>query len=111
MSHDWDHNDRDTNEWDTNEWDTNEWDTDEWDTDEWEGQPDGAACGPCPECGAEIDVEAEVCSACGHWLSTAERHQLWDGGSRWKAALSVGQVVLVVVLVLLFLGSMFGMLR
>ena len=40
--------------------------------------------GGCPECGAEIDVEAEVCPSCGYWLTTAERHTLWDADSPAK---------------------------
>ncbi|MGI9427760.1 MAG: hypothetical protein ACR2NM_03820 [Bythopirellula sp.] len=90
---------------------TDDWDDDHWDDDPGDDQFDEEhavdACGPCPECGVEIDVEAEMCPACGHWLSTAERHKLWDGGSRQKAALSVAQYVLVIVLTLLFLGSTF----
>jgi len=83
--------------------------TDEWEDEEYE-EP-ATATGDCPECGAEIDVEAEMCPACGYWLTTAERHKLWDGGSRSKAALSAGQFVLVILLALLFLGSMFGMIQ
>lgn len=88
--------------------------TNEWENDYEEGcdeEPDVEECGPCPDCGAEIDVEAEMCPECGYWLTTAERHNLWDGRSRSKAALSVGQYVLVIVLAVLFLGSMFGMIR
>lgn len=92
-----------------------DWENDDWENDDWDNEHDEALdvdeCGPCPECGEEMDVEAEMCPACGHWLSTAERHKLWDGGSRSKAALSVGQYLLVIVLALLFLGSMFGMIR
>ncbi len=67
--------------------------------------------GDCPECGEEMDVDAEQCPGCGYWLTTRERHKLWDGNSRSRAALSVGQIVLVIVLSALFLGSMFGMIR
>lgn len=64
---------------------------------------------PCPECGAEMHVEAEMCPDCGYWLSTAERHALWDSGS--SSLLSTGKFFLVVLLVVLFLGSMLGMIR
>ena len=90
----------------------NDLDGDDWDEPDDDNNDDDnhvAEYGPCPECGEEMDVEAEMCPACGHWLSTAERHKLWDGGSTAKAALSVGQKVLVIVLAVLFLGSMFGM--
>jgi hypothetical protein len=61
---------------------------------------------PCPQCGAEIFVDAEMCTACGHWLSVAERHALWSGGSQSNSLLSVGKVVLIVVLIALMSGLM-----
>lgn len=60
--------------------------------------------GPCPECGVKIDVEAEMCNACGYWLTTAERHRLWDGGSQVKSAMGFGKTVLIVFLVLVLSG-------
>ena len=60
--------------------------------------------GGCPECGTEIDVEAEVCPSCGYWLTTAERHTLWDADSPAKGAMSAGKVVLVVILIALMSG-------
>ena len=80
------------------DWDDNE---DDWadDYEEFVG-----ATGGCPECGAEIDVEAEACPSCGYWLTTAERHTLWDGGSQVKGMMGVGKVALVVILIALMSG-------
>jgi len=67
------------------------WDDEEdWD-EEYEEEPDEEATGLCPECRAEIHVDAEMCSACGYWLTTADRHKLWD-------------VVLVLILIALMSG-------
>ena len=73
---------------------------DDWDDE----QLDQEETGPCPECGAELHVDAETCYACGHWLTTAERHKLWDGGSKARGAMSIGKVVLVAVLIALMSG-------
>ncbi len=78
--------------------------SDDWDDDEdWDDEQDEAS-GPCPECQAEIHVDAEVCPACGYWLTTADRHALWDGGSPVKGLMSVGKFVLVVILIALMSG-------
>lgn len=60
--------------------------------------------GPCPECGADLHVDAEACYACGHWLTTAERHQLWDAGSPVRGTMGIGKIVLVLVLIALMSG-------
>lgn len=84
-----------------------EWDDDELDED-WDEEDDEASeydeTGPCPECGVDLHVDAETCFACGYWLTTADRHKLWDGGSQVRGAMSVGKVVLVVVLIALMSG-------
>ena len=64
--------------------------------------------GECPECGDEIDEEAEMCPSCGYWLTTAERHKLWDGASRSSDFFSTGKILLVIILVVLLLRSLFG---
>jgi len=81
--------------------------SDEWaeDDEDWddEYEEDGAT-GLCPECRAEIDVEAEMCPACGYWLTTADRHALWDGRSPVRGVMSVGKMVLVVILIVVMSG-------
>jgi hypothetical protein len=62
------------------------------------------ATGPCPECAAPLALEAEVCYACGYWLTTAERHTLWEGGSQLKSAARVGKQVLIAILILTLSG-------
>lgn len=87
--------------------DEDDWDDDfedgEFDSDEF----DDEAVGPCPECGAELHVDAEVCNACGYWLTTADRHKLWDEGSSVRGAMGVGKIVLVLILVVLLSGIVF----
>ena len=84
-----------------------DWEADDWD-DEYEEEEEEDSeldeTGPCPECGAELHVDAETCFACGHWLSTAERHRLWDGDSQVRGAMGVGKVVLIVILIALMTG-------
>ncbi len=80
---------------------------DDWDDDDnWADEYEEfvGATGGCPECGAEIDVEAEACPSCGYWLTTAERHTLWDADSPAKGAMNVGKVVLVAILIALMSG-------
>lgn len=36
---------------------------------------------PCPDCGAEVHVEAEACPACGYWITDAERDAGWRDSS------------------------------
>ncbi len=69
-----------------------------------EDEQETEATGPCPECGVEIDTEAEMCAACGYWLTTGDRHTLWDGGSSVRGAMSAGKVALVVLLIILMSG-------
>jgi|GEM_PF-2154031 len=92
----------------SNDWNS-DWndDDDDW-PDDYEDDDAMFDVGNCPECQAELHVDAESCPSCGHWLSTAERHKLWDGGSKSKAAMSTGKLLLVLLLVVLFLGSLFG---
>ena len=91
---------------------SDEWDDgyDEYEAD-WEDDYDseeddyeGDETGPCPECGAQLHVDAESCYACGHWLTTAERHRLWDGGSPVRDAMGIGKFVLIVILIALMSG-------
>ncbi len=83
--------------------------SDDWDEaeDDWDDESEVEQTGPCPECGAELHVDAETCYACGHWLTTVERHQLWDAGSPVRGVLGVGKIVLVMVLVALLSGFLF----
>ncbi len=84
---------------------SDEWDEAEEDWDEsYDDEDEVEQTGPCPECGAELHVDAETCYACGHWLTTAERHELWDAGSPVRGAIGVGKFVLVVILVALMSG-------
>ena len=47
-------------------WDNDDWNgDDDWDDDA-EDEADEEECAPCPECGKEILVDAEMCSACGY---------------------------------------------
>lgn len=77
---------------------------DEWEEDDWDDEADDDETGPCPECSAELHTDAETCFACGHWLTTAERHKLWDGGSQMRDAMGIGKVVLIVILIALMTG-------
>ncbi|MEM8947120.1 MAG: hypothetical protein AAGD11_18245 [Planctomycetota bacterium] len=85
-------------------WEDDEWDDGDWEDEAWDEHPDDddgldeEQTGPCPKCGAELHVDAESCYACGHWLSTAERHKLWDGGSPVRGAMGVGKFLLVAIL-------------
>jgi len=82
--------------------------SDDWDDGDYDGdydednEFDDEATGLCPECRAEMHIDAEMCPSCGHWLSTTERHAMWSGGA--GGLMGVGKVVLVVVLVFLMLG-------
>ncbi len=83
-----------------------EWDDadEEWDDPYEQDDEDDEAIGLCPECRAEIHVDAEVCPSCGYWLTTADRHAMWDGDSPVQGFMSVGKVVLVVILIALMSG-------
>jgi len=83
---------------------SNEWDDDEEDWIDPYEQEDEEATGLCPECQTEIHVDAEVCPSCGYWLTTADRHALWDGASPVRGLMSVGKVVLVLILIALMSG-------
>jgi ribosomal protein L37E len=95
------------NDWDNEVWDNDDLSDDDLDDDEnWDDDNgvDEEESAPCPECGKEIFVDAEMCPACGYWLTTAERHAIWSGGSSSAKLLSVGKVLLVVVLIALMSG-------
>jgi len=79
---------------------------DDWDNDDEDEEFDEEEFAPCPECGVEMLVEAELCPSCGYWLSTAERHALWSGGAQVGGFKSAGKVVLVLVLIALLLWSL-----
>ncbi len=80
-------------------------DEEEWDDEYEQGdEEDDEATGLCPECRTEIHVDAEMCPSCGYWLTTADRHKLWDGESPVRGMMSVGKVVLVLILVALMSG-------
>ena len=84
--------------------------SDDWDDASGEDGEDDDQTGPCPECGTELHVDAEACYACGHWLTAAERHKLWDGGSQVRGAMGVGKVALVLILIALMSGLLFFLL-
>jgi len=86
----------------SDEWDDGEEGWDDEDEDEFDESDD--ATGRCPECQTEIHMDAEVCPSCGYWLTTADRHAMWDGTSPAKGLMSVGKVVLVVILIALMSG-------
>jgi len=69
-----------------------------------EESDEAEATGPCPGCGVDLLVDAELCAACGYWLTTADRHAMWDGGSVSKKMLGVGKIALVIFLVLVLSG-------
>jgi predicted nucleic acid-binding Zn ribbon protein len=79
---------------------------DSWDDDEdWcdeDDQPDERVAS-CPECGATIYADAEMCPKCGHWLSEADRRAIETGivRSLWfKIAVVVVLIAFVTVFVL-----------
>jgi len=86
---------------------SDDWDDEEdWDEEDegYEEESDEEATGLCPECRAEIHVDAEMCPSCGYWLTTADRHRMWDDESQVKGLMSVGKIVLVVILIALMSG-------
>ena len=84
-----------------------DWDDDEDDEDDEDAEAVEEEFAPCPECGAKMLVDAELCPSCGYWLSTAERHALWSGGARVGRSKSVVKVTLVIVLIVLLSGLAF----
>lgn len=62
---------------------------------------------PCPECGAEMSVYAEVCPACGHWLTEWEQRSAAGGAATTERIKKIGLVALALLAALLLL-SMFS---
>lgn len=62
---------------------------------------EGDGLAACPECGAELYVDAERCEECGVWLTAEHRR----GGERptWKAWV-IALALLAFVLLLIFRG-------
>ncbi len=90
--------------------DWNDGDGDDWDDrydyeEDGEEDEEGEATGPCPECHAPMHVDAEACPACGHWLSVAERHRMWDGSE--GAIKSLGKWLIVVLLIAVMTAFLF----
>jgi len=103
MSEDWEEED---DGWDNEDWyeEAEDENSDAYDDYEHGDELDDEAAGPCPECGAELHVDAEVCNACGYWLTTEDRHKLWDGGSSVRGMMGVGKVLFVITLIALLSG-------
>ncbi len=54
---------------------------------------------PCPECGAEVYEDAEMCPSCGQFITPGARRQ-WTGRSTWwllLGLLGIGAVLWVLV--------------
>ncbi|MEN0109722.1 MAG: zinc ribbon domain-containing protein [Planctomycetota bacterium] len=63
-------------------WDTDDELVDELDSDDgWPVDDFQDEVLACPECGAEIDADAEACPACGYWITDADRERAWRAGS------------------------------
>lgn len=85
-----------------------DWDEDYDDEDEYEYDESDADLeeefGPCPECGAEMSVDLEMCPACGYWLTAADPKGLWAGSSPVQGLRAFGKVVLIAILVAILSG-------
>jgi ribosomal protein L37E len=44
--------------------------------------PDNDNAAPCPECGRPVETVAEMCPACGYWLTDDDRRQMWSSMRR-----------------------------
>lgn len=96
---DWD--DEDDEDWDDDDADWEEG----FEGDEGEERYDPVETGSCPECKKQIHVEVEACPYCGHWLTVAERHRLWDGkGGDLK---SLGKFLLIALLIAMMTAYLF----
>jgi ribosomal protein L37E len=80
-------------------------DEEDWYDDEYDhaDDPDHESA-PCPECGETVHVITGKCSACGYWLSDADRQAMWTADSKplWL------KVTAVIVLVALLTGIVVG---
>lgn len=50
---------------------------------------------PCPECGAEIYEDAEVCPACGYYI--VHTHTIWAGRPIWWIILGLLGILAVML--------------
>lgn len=51
----------------------------------------------CPECGAEVFGDLDMCPSCGHWLEAAPRPL--DGKPTWYLLLGLLGVIAVIIVV------------
>jgi hypothetical protein len=75
-----------------------DFDDEDWYSEDEDETYDDAESGHCPECSEPVYDFSERCSACGYYLTAADRRRLFASGSKPKWVLLTATVILVILI-------------
>jgi hypothetical protein len=73
-------------------------DDEDWYSEDEDETYDDAKAALCPECSEPVYDFSDRCSACGYYLSAADRRRLFAGDSKPKWVLITATVILVILI-------------